>query len=186
MPKVWAVTTNRNSALLKKPLDGPLKEAEGSRGSALAPTDVELIELLFFAYRDFVGEPDRLLERHGFGRAHHRVLHFVNRHQGLTVAELLEILEITKQSLARVLKDLINGGFVQQKAGAEDRRQRLLFLTPRGKELADGLAGMQSQRMTRALMAAGAEHRPVIVRFLAELIDKERGAAPGATAPAAS
>lgn len=171
---------------MKKPLDGPSKEAEGPQGGVVALADVELIELLFFAYRDFVGEPDRLLERHGFGRAHHRVLHFVNRHQGLTVAELLEILEITKQSLARVLKDLINGEFIQQKAGAEDRRQRLLFLTPRGKELADGLAGMQSQRMTRALMAAGVEHRPVIVRFLAELIDKERGAAPGATGLAAS
>lgn len=147
-----------------------------------APNDVDLIELLFFAYRDFVGEPDRLLARHGFGRAHHRVLHFVNRRQGLNVAELLEILEITKQSLARVLKDLINAGFVQQQAGAEDRRQRLLFLTGRGKELADALVGMQSARMERALAAAGAQHRPIIARFLGELIDKERtGGIPGAT-----
>lgn len=149
--------------------------------------DFELIELLFFAYRDFVGEPDRLLERHGFGRAHHRVLHFVNRHQGLNVAELLEILEITKQSLARVLKDLIHADFVEQKAGAEDRRQRLLFLTARGKELADALAGMQAQRITRALAATGMHHRPIIARFLAELIDKEReGAGPRATGPASS
>jgi DNA-binding MarR family transcriptional regulator len=137
--------------------------------------DFELIELLFFAYRDFVGEPDRLLERHGFGRAHHRVLHFVNRHQGLNVAELLDILEITKQSLARVLKDLVRGGFVEQRAGAEDRRQRLLFLTPRGRALADALAGMQDARVARALAAAGRANRPIIARFLAELIDPERG-----------
>lgn len=149
---------------------------EGAQGAAPAAsaTDFELIELLFFAYRDFVGEPDRLLERHGFGRAHHRVLHFVNRHQGLNVAELLEILEITKQSLARVLKDLINAGFIEQKAGSEDRRQRLLFLTVRGKELAEALAGMQAQRMARALAASGSQHRPIIARFLSELIDKER------------
>lgn len=154
---------------------------------ALPPAlpDFELIELLFFAYRDFVGEPDRLLERHGFGRAHHRVIHFINRHPGLTVAELLDILEITKQSLARVLKDLIHGDFVEQKAGAEDRRQRLLFLTDKGRALADGLAAMQHHRISRAVAAIGPEHRPMIARFLAELIDKERGAAP-ATAPSAS
>lgn len=159
----------------------PLKRGSDD-ASTQVPNDVDLIELLFFAYRDFVGEPDRLLARHGFGRAHHRVLHFVNRRQGLNVAELLEILEITKQSLARVLKDLINAGFVQQQAGAEDRRQRLLFLTGRGKELADALVGMQSARMERALAAAGAQHRPIIARFLAELIDKERtGINPEAT-----
>jgi DNA-binding MarR family transcriptional regulator len=145
--------------------------------------DFELIELLFFAYRDFVGEPDRLLAKHGFGRAHHRVIHFINRHPGLTVAELLDILEITKQSLARVLKDLIQGDFVEQKAGAEDRRQRLLFLTDKGRALADGLAAMQHQRIARAVMAIGPEHRPMIARFLAELIDKERGAAPATASP---
>lgn len=138
--------------------------------------DFELIELLFFAYRDFVGEPDRLLAVHGFGRAHHRVVHFVNRHRGLTVAELLDILEITKQSLARVLKDLINADFVEQRAGDEDRRQRRLYLTPTGERLAQALAGMQGQRMARALAAAGDEARPAIQRFLEALIDPERGA----------
>ena len=146
--------------------------------------DFELIELLFFAYRDFVGEPDRLLEKHGFGRAHHRVIHFINRHPGLAVAALLDILEITKQSLARVLKDLIEGGFVEQKAGAEDRRQRLLFLTGKGRALAEGLVAMQHQRISRAVLAVGLDQRPMIARFLAELIDKERGFAP-ATAPRA-
>lgn len=181
------------SIALKMPLvakPGPASDVASENrevSSRPAATDFELIELLFFAYRDFVGEPDRLLERHGFGRAHHRVLHFVNRHQGLNVAELLEILEITKQSLARVLKDLINAGFVQQKAGAEDRRQRLLFLTARGKELAEALAGMQAQRMERALTAVGQQHRPIIARFLAELIDRERSEAlPRTTGPASS
>src|SRR4051794_21578948 len=96
----------------------------------------ELIELLFFAYRDFVGDPDRILERYGFGRAHHRVLHFVNRNPGLTIAALLEILKITKQSLNRVLKELLDQGYVEQRAGQTDRRQRLLFPTARGRELA--------------------------------------------------
>ena len=150
--------------------------------SAARAADVELIELLFFAYRDFVGEPDRLLATHGFGRAHHRVLHFVNRHQGLNVAELLDILEITKQSLARVLKDLIRAGFVEQRAGAEDRRQRQLFLTRRGCDLAEALAHMQGERMARALAAAGPEGRPVVLRFLNALIDRDR-AGTSAVAP---
>ena len=78
-------------------------------------------ELLFFAYRDFTGDPDAILKDFGFGRAHHRVLHFVNRHSGLRVADLLELLNITKQSLSRVLKQLIDQGYIAQKAGAADR-----------------------------------------------------------------
>src|SRR5271154_7491361 len=84
----------------------------------------DLIELLFFAYRDFVGDPDEVLAKLGFGRAHHRVLHFVNRNPGMKVADLLVILKITKQSLGRVLKPLIDEGSVMQRAGANDRRQR--------------------------------------------------------------
>lgn len=147
-------------------------------GQGDAP-DFELIELLFFAYRDFVGEPDRLLEKHGFGRAHHRVLHFVNRNEGLTVAALLDILEITKQSLARVLKDLIHGGLIEQRAGTEDRRQRRLFLTPAGKSLADQLVGMQGRRMARAIAEAAPEQRNLIAKFLTGLIDHERPPTPG-------
>src|SRR5690242_19377251 len=85
-----------------------------------------IIDLHFFAYRDFVGDPDEVLSKFGFGRAHHRVLHFVNRNPGMKVAELLDILRITKQSLGRVLKQLIDQGYVVQKEGANDRRQRLL------------------------------------------------------------
>ncbi|MGC2525046.1 MAG: helix-turn-helix domain-containing protein, partial [Stellaceae bacterium] len=87
------------------------------------------IELLFFAYRDFTAEPDAILARYGFGRAHHRVIHFVGRHPHMTVSELLGILRITKQSLSRVLGELVQQGFVAQRPGAHDRRQRLLELT---------------------------------------------------------
>lgn len=152
----------------------PRKLALAEPLATIEEPDFELIELLFFAYRDFVGEPDRLLEKHGFGRAHHRVLHFVNRHEGLTVAELLDILEITKQSLARVLKDLVSGEFIEQRAGTEDRRQRRLHLTPRGKALAEALLGMQGRRIARAIEKADPASRAVIARFLSELIDPER------------
>src|SRR6201996_7160056 len=96
----------------------------------------DLIELFYFAYRDFVGDADRLLEVYGFGRAHHRVLHFVSRHPGLTIAELLDILKITKQSLNRVLKELIAKDFIDARAGAVDRRHRQLYATDEGDKLA--------------------------------------------------
>src|SRR6201982_2358934 len=88
------------------------------------------IELLFFAYRDFTAEPDAILTRYGFGRAHHRVIHFVGRHPQMTVSELLGILRITKQSLSRVLGQLVRQEFVLQRPGSRDRRQRLLELAP--------------------------------------------------------
>ena len=92
-----------------------------------------------------------MLAKFGFGRAHHRVLHFVNRNPGMTVADLLDILKITKQSLGRVLKQLIDQGYIVQKEGANDRRQRLLYATPKGEALAMKLAGLQTARITRAL-----------------------------------
>jgi DNA-binding MarR family transcriptional regulator len=112
---------------------------------------VALVELLFFAYRDFVADPDGILEGLGFGRAHHRVLHFVGRDPGMTVAQLLDILRITKQSLSRVLKDLIEKGYVFQKAGEEDRRQRLLYLTDKGEALWRDLIAPQTRRFRRAV-----------------------------------
>jgi DNA-binding MarR family transcriptional regulator len=116
---------------------------------------ITLIELLFFAYRDFVSDPDLILSRKGFGRAHHRVLHFVGRNPGLTVARLLDILRITKQSLARVLKDLLRKGYVRQQAGPEDRRQRLLYLTAEGEALHKSLMAPQIARIRRALAETG-------------------------------
>ena len=141
----------------------------------------DLIELLFFAYRDFVGDADRLLEAYGFGRAHHRVLHFIARKPGLTVAELLEILRITKQSLARVMKELLDGGFVSTHAGLTDRRQRLLFVTPRGQDLADSLAHLQSERFRRALADLPPGAREGAIDFLLAMVDRDARAEVSAT-----
>jgi DNA-binding MarR family transcriptional regulator len=163
----------RHSGDLQTDPAGP-RGSDGESRDRRLPPETDLIELLFFAYRDFVGEPDRLLERHGFGRAHHRVLHFINRHPGLNVAELLDILEITKQSLARVLKDLIAGDFVEQRAGVDDRRQRRLFLTAKGQSFASALIGMQSRRIRQALDLTGPDNREAIVRFLGGLVDQDR------------
>ncbi len=137
------------------------------------PPLYDLIELLFFAYRDFVGDADRLLESYGFGRAHHRVLHFVSRKPGMTVAELLDILRITKQSLARVMKELLDGGFVTAHAGATDRRQRLLFVTPSGRDLAESLARLQSERFRRALRELPADSRERAIQFLFAMVDHD-------------
>src|SRR5215203_6467890 len=133
----------------------------------------DVIELLFFAYRDFIGDPDDVLAKFGFGRAHHRVLHFVNRNPGMKVAELLDILKITKQSLGRVLKQLVDQGYVLQKEGAKDRRQRLLYVTAKGEALAMKLAGMQTARITRALSELGPNAHDAARRFLAALIDPD-------------
>jgi len=133
----------------------------------------DLIELLFFAYRDFVGDPDEVLAKLGFGRAHHRVLHFVNRNPGMKVAELLEILKITKQSLGRVLKQLIDEGYIVQKEGANDRRQRLLYVSATGEALALKLAGLQTARIARVIAELGPGARDAARRFLAGMIDGE-------------
>src|SRR6202008_4554320 len=136
-------------------LTSPVASDRSFSGAERAGRDHEpiwdLIELLFFAYRDFIGDPDDVLAKLGFGRAHHRVLHFVNRNPGMKVADLLDILKITKQSLGRVLKQLVDEGYVLQKEGPDDRRHRLLFVTPKGEQLAMKLAGLQTERITRAL-----------------------------------
>ena len=124
------------------------------------------IEALFFAYRDFVGDADRLLSEFGFGRAHHRALYFVNRRPGLSVAELLDILQITKQSLARVLKQLIGSGYIIQAAGTNDRRQRMLYPTASGRELVLALSAPQSERIKRALDHLDEPAKAAIVGFL--------------------
>ena len=138
--------------------------------------DFTLIELFFFAYRDFTSDPDQMLADYGFGRAHHRVLHFVNRRPGLTVAELLEVLKITKQSLARVLKQLIDTGHVVQIQGPRDRRQRELYPTPKGRALAMALATPQSRRIHDALQDAGAEGRASVEGFLKAMVNPEHRA----------
>jgi DNA-binding MarR family transcriptional regulator len=135
--------------------------------------DFALIELLFFAYRDFTSDPDAILAELGFGRAHHRVVHFVNRMPGLTVAELLDVLQITKQSLARVLKQLIDDGHIVQVQGPRDRRQRELYPTEKGRALALALAQPQSRRIRDALAASVPGGRAAVERFLRGMVNPE-------------
>ena len=149
------------------------KTASRSPVGSAPPPVWDIIELLFFAYRDFVGDPDEVLDKLGFGRAHHRVLHFVNRNPGMKVAELLDILRITKQSLGRVLKQLIDQGYVLQREGSTDRRQRLLYVTPKGEALALEMAMLQTERINRAFAELGAGAHESARRFLAAMIDGE-------------
>ncbi|HJS60992.1 MAG TPA: MarR family transcriptional regulator [Pseudolabrys sp.] len=149
-----------------------MAERRSASGAAAEPI-WDIIELLFFAYRDFVGDPDEVLLKLGFGRAHHRVLHFVNRNPGMKVADLLEILNITKQSLGRVLKQLVDQGYVLQKEGEQDRRQRLLYVTPKGEALALRLATLQTQRINRAFSELGPNAHDAARRFLTSMIDAD-------------
>jgi DNA-binding MarR family transcriptional regulator len=136
------------------------------------------IELLFFAYRDFTAEPDAILARYGFGRAHHRVIHFVGRHPQMTVGELLAILRITKQSLSRVLGQLVRQNFILQRPGSHDRRQRLLELTPKGRDLERELSEPQRARIANAYRQAGSRavggFVEVMLRIIAAEDDRRR------------
>ncbi len=155
-------------------MKSPMKPTEKREpGPAIEELDFALIELLFFAYRDFTSDPDAILSSYGFGRAHHRVLHFVNRRPGLTVAELLDVLRITKQSLARVLKQLIDTGYIVQVQGPRDRRQRELYVTKKGHALAVELALPQSRRIHSALEEAGITDRAALERFLRAMVNSE-------------
>lgn len=153
-------------------LKRPRPDGEAFDGET--PADMpayDLIELFFFAYRDFVSDPDRILSEYGFGRAHHRVLHFVDRQPGLTIAELLDILRITKQSLNRVLKELIEKGFISSNAGTADRRQRHLQTTAEGHELALQFSKLQTHRIMRAMADLDPTAKSLISAYLLRLID---------------
>ena len=154
--------------------DPDSRQSEG-RSSTPRSGDLrwDIIELLFFAYRDFVGDADHELEVFGFGRAHHRVMHFVYRYPGLKVADLLDVLRITKQSLGRVLKQLLDEGYIVQKTGNSDRRQRLLYVTPKGEALVARLAGLQTTRINRALESIGPDDAETVRRFLRAMIDRD-------------
>ena len=139
-------------------------------GSADAmPLDV--MGLFFFAYRDFVGDADTLLERQGFGRAHHRVLYFVNLKPGMPVADLLDILKITKQSLARVLRQLIDNGYVEQKTGDADRRQRLLYATDKGRKFFEVLSSTQTSRIDAAIASLPEDGKRTVLRFFVGMVE---------------
>jgi DNA-binding MarR family transcriptional regulator len=161
------VNFSRRAPELAKGVDAP------ALGEEPAGLHWGIIELLFFAYRDFVGDADHVLEAFGFGRAHHRVIHFVHRYPGLKVADLLDVLRITKQSLGRVLKQLLDEGYIVQKAGDNDRRQRLLFATAKGEALVAKLAGLQTDRINRALGDIGPAGREAVHQFLRGMIDRD-------------
>ena len=137
-------------------------------GTAM-PLDV--MGLFYFAYRDFVGDADALLARQGFGRAHHRVLYFVNLKPGMPVADLLDILKITKQSLARVLRQLIDNGYVEQKTGDSDRRQRLLHATDKGRRFFETLSATQTSRIEAAIAALPDEGKRTVLRFFVGMVE---------------
>jgi DNA-binding MarR family transcriptional regulator len=160
-----------------------INSSQGRRGRTDAPHDAvadaeldrltSVAELIFFSYRDFTGESDAVLNAYGFGRAHHRVLHFVMWRPGLRVADLLEILKITKQSLARVLKQLVDRGFVLAEAGAADRRERRLYPTAAGSALARQLRTLQTQRIANALAELEPAGQAAALRFLLALTAAE-------------
>ena len=131
------------------------------------------IELLYFAYRDFTAEPDSILSEYEFGRAHHRVIYFVGRNPRINVSELLGILKITKQSLSRVLGQLVREGFIEQREGIRDRRQRLLELTEKGTELERRLSESQRQRFANAYRDAGVQAVQGFRQVLSSMISEE-------------
>ncbi len=156
-------------------LQSATKSSQSAHGTPTAPRPdlVACAELFYFAYRDFTCDPDAILAQYNFGRAHHRVLHFVHRHPGLKVAELLDILKITKQSLARVLKQLIDEGFIIQRAGDADRRERRLYVSAKGARLTDKLTDIQIKRLQSALASLGPGADVLAQKFLFAMIADE-------------
>jgi DNA-binding MarR family transcriptional regulator len=143
-----------------------------------ARIDFETIELFFFAYRDFISDPDAILAKIGMGRAHHRVVYFVSRQPGMMVADLLDTLQITKQSLARVLKQLIESGYIRQMAGAKDRRERRLYPTLAGRELALALSEPQSRRIAQAMEGMTPETSAAVKDFLRRMRGRDESLEP--------
>ena len=129
-----------------------------SGNALLFLTDAQLrkgIEAMFFAYRGFTSDPDRILADLAYGRAHHRAIHFIHRSPGTTVNNLLAILGVTKQSLNRVLRALVEDGLVRSEVGKRDKRERHLFLTGAGEDLERKLSDAQRDRMRVAYRSAG-------------------------------
>ncbi len=156
--------------------------SEGRSGSGFGSesllflTDEQLrqgIEAMFFAYRGFTADPDRILAELAYGRAHHRALHFINRAPGTTVNNLLSILGVTKQSLNRVLRALVEDGLVDSRVGTLDKRERNLYLTARGEELEQRLSDAQRIRMRAAYKEAGPEAVQGFKRVLEAMMDSD-------------
>lgn len=131
------------------------------------------IEALYFAYRAFTSDPDQILAEIDYGRAHHRALHFVRREPGLTVSALLDVLCVTKQSLNRVLRTLIEDGLIESRVGQRDRRERRLYLTERGAALERRLSEPQRMRMRAAYRAAGPQAVAGFRQVLEGMMDRD-------------
>jgi DNA-binding MarR family transcriptional regulator len=147
-----------------------------SGNALLFLTDEQLrkgLEAMFFAYRGFTADPDRILADMAYGRAHHRALHFIHRSPGTTVNNLLAILGVTKQSLNRVLRALVEDGLVRNEVGKRDKRERHLFLTDAGEELERKLSDAQRDRMRTAYRAAGPEAVTGFRQVLEAMMDDE-------------
>ncbi|PZX11837.1 DNA-binding MarR family transcriptional regulator [Palleronia aestuarii] len=155
-----------------------MSQGHHSRGETLLfLTDAQLragIEAMFFAYRGFTADPDRILARYGYGRAHHRAVHFINRWPGTTVNNLLAILGVTKQSLNRVLRTLIEDGRVESRVGERDKRERHLYLTEIGRALEAELAEAQSARMRDAFRRAGPDAVAGFREVLEAMMEEEQ------------
>lgn len=139
-------------------------------------TDEQLrqgVELMFFAYRAFTSDADEILKTEGFWRAHHRALHFIGSRKALAVSDLLEILGVTKQSLNRVLRELIDKGLVESRVGEKDRRRRVLALTEEGAALERRLAEAQRARVRRAFREAGPDAVAGFRQVLERMLDPE-------------
>jgi DNA-binding MarR family transcriptional regulator len=163
-----------NLVVCKQDVSQDSQRSPGVLPEAGATPMYDLIELMFFAYRDFVGDADHRLAALGFGRAHHRLLHFAARHPGLTIAELLDILKITKQSLNRVLREMVEKDYIEVRQGTKDRRQRQLYPTERGVTLAREVALFQSKRFARVFGSLPEGARPQAQAFLLSMVDPGR------------
>ena len=117
----------------------------------------DFIEQIFYAYRETYSDPKKILKKYSFGTAHHRVIHLIERHKGITISGLLSKLKITKQSLNRVLRDLIKNKAVFIKKGEVDSRQRHIFLNEKGKKLFDEIFFEQKKRIYNALKTSDAD-----------------------------
>ena len=111
----------------------------------------DFIEQIFYAYRETYSDPKKILKKYSFGTAHHRAIHFIERYEGLTISELLNKLKITKQSLNRVLRDLIKNKAIVLRKGEIDSRQRQIFLNERGKKIVEEIFYEQKKRIYNAL-----------------------------------
>jgi DNA-binding MarR family transcriptional regulator len=162
----------REMKMAERAVNNPI----GTGESLLFLTDEQLrrgIEAMFFAYRGFTADPDRILQNYEYGRAHHRAIHFINRTPGTTVNNLLNILGVTKQSLNRILRSLIADGLVESRVGVQDKRERHLYLTETGAKLERELSEAQRNRMRAAYRNAGPEAVAGFRAVLEQMMDPE-------------